>query len=96
MVGLSRGGAHVWRGIRFDHGGNSGTNIVFGGNVLRFRVLCERSRLDGKDALALTYEKNPWPASRLRDELRSIGPGLALGATLLGSTVIAWCGLAKS
>ena len=76
-----------WRGNEFDHGGNSGTNLVFGSKVWRFKAQLLPSELDGAPTLALTYgEKafgNPWPVSALKDELRAVGPGIAIGPMLL-------------
>jgi hypothetical protein len=72
-----------WKGKEFDHGGNSGTNALFGRKVCRFRAHVERSELDGKPTLALTYHEkafgNPWPISAVKDELRAVGSGIAIG-----------------
>ncbi|AUX40871.1 hypothetical protein SOCE26_022730 [Sorangium cellulosum] len=76
-----------WKGNEFDHGGNSGTNLVLGSKVCRFKAQRLPSELDGEPTLALTYgEKafgNPWPVSALKDELRAVGPGFAIGPMLL-------------
>ncbi|NUP10608.1 MAG: hypothetical protein HOW73_31560 [Polyangiaceae bacterium] len=93
VLGLSRGGSIVWQGIEFDHGGNSGKNAVFGRGALRFRAERGSSFLDSMPALVLTYDKAPWPFSKLRDELRTIGTGIALGATFAGDKLVAWFGL---
>jgi hypothetical protein len=66
-----------WDGVVFDHGGNAGANIVFGRKTGRFRAERQASWLDGAPSLVLTYPKAPW----LRDELRALGDGLALGLT---------------
>jgi hypothetical protein len=49
-----------------------------------FKVKLESSQLDGKPCVRLDYGQpgNPWPVSRIRDELREVSPGLYLGVTL--------------
>lgn len=93
--GLSRGLRPIWKGLTFDHGGNSGTNRYLGGRALRFRSERAPSKLDDRPALVLTYEKALWPMSSLRDELRTIMPGVAIGPIFIGDTVVAWMALAK-
>src|SRR5262245_54895909 len=44
-----------WRGKAFDHGGNSGQNVVLGRRGFRFHAEVEGSQLDGRPALVLTY-----------------------------------------
>ena len=77
------GGLMPWRGKTFDHGGNSGQNVLLNRRAFRFQAEVALSRLDGRPALALTYDApahgNPWPISALRDELRTVGPGVAIG-----------------
>jgi hypothetical protein len=72
-----------WRGKVFDHGGNSGQNVVFGKRVLRFRADVAPSILDGEPTLVLRYDSptfhNPWPIRAIVDELRSVDQGVALG-----------------
>jgi len=72
-----------WRAKTFDHGGNSGQDVVFGRRVFRFQAERGPSQVDGLPALVLTYDapvhKNPWPVRALRDELRTVGPGIAIG-----------------
>lgn len=92
---LSRGTALVWRGLRFDHGGNSGVNRLVRGESLRFHAERGPSKLDGAPALVLTYEKSPWPLKNLRDELRTVSSGVAMGPTYLGDTIVAWFGLSR-
>jgi hypothetical protein len=100
---LLRAGAGVlpWQGKTFDHGGNSGQNMVLGRRVLRFRAEGGASQIDGQPALILTYDApayaNPWPLRTLRDELRTVGPGIAVGAVIAGGSgtpiTLAWFGL---
>lgn len=92
---LSKGTSLAWRGIRFDHGGNSGINLTRNGESVRFHAECCASKLDGKPALVLTYEKSPWPLRGLRDELRTVSPGLAIGPTYWGDTILCWFGLTR-
>jgi hypothetical protein len=90
-----------WRGKTFDHGGNSGQNVFFGRHVLRFHTHVGPSEIDGKPTLVLSYDepayKNPWPFRAIRDELRSVGPGIAIGPAFFvggGSPkVVLWFGL---
>jgi hypothetical protein len=67
----------------FDHGGNSGTNVLLGKKVFRFRAEFAASELDGAPALALRYAdkalRNPWPIRAVTDELRTVGSGFAIG-----------------
>jgi len=72
-----------WQGKDFDQGGNAGANIVFGRRVVRFGTDIAPSEIDGQPTLVLNYGdpafKNPWPVSAIRDELRTIASGLAIG-----------------
>lgn len=76
-----------WRGKVFDHGGNSGQNVVFGQRMLRFSAEVGPSVIDGRPALILDYGvaayHNPWPVRALRDELRTVGEGIAIGPAVL-------------
>ena len=97
LRGLSRGTSVVWQGITFDHGGNGGTNRFFGNRsfgkgTMRFRAERGDSKLDGRPALVLTYEKSPWPISKVRDELRTIGPQIAVCASFSGDDLVGWFG----
>jgi hypothetical protein len=91
-----------WRGKVFDHGGNAGQNVLVGGKrVVRFRAQRAPSALDGQPTLALSYDEpafgNPWPLTRVVDELRMIDDGVAIGPALLragsGLKVVLWFGL---
>ena len=93
------GGLLPWRGKTFDHGGNSGQNVVLGKRMLRFQSEVGPSRLDGRPALILTYDLpvhgNPWPIRAIRDELRSVGQGVAVGPAIAGAggAPLLWFGL---
>ncbi len=84
-----------WDGVAFDHGGNGGVNIVFGKKTGRFRAVREPSWLDGAPCLALQYPSAAW----LRDELRTVGDGLALGLTFVSigerRSPVVWFGLSR-
>jgi hypothetical protein len=75
-----------WRGKVFDHGGNSGQNVVLGRKVFRFHAEVGPSVIDQRPALTLTYDaeayQNPWMVRVLRDELRTVGPGIAIGPAI--------------
>jgi hypothetical protein len=92
---IARSGA--WTGVGFDHGGNAGYNRVLGNQrTMRFRAGVEASKLDGGPVLALTYDRSPWPISALRDELRAVGPGMAIAATFFGDRLVLWFGLQRA
>ncbi len=87
----------LWSGVGFDHGGNAGFNRFLGGEILRFRATVEPSDLDERPALVLHYDRAAWPFSSLRDELRTVAPGVALGAFFLRAgqrrRLLGWFGL---
>jgi hypothetical protein len=93
---LSRGGAAIWQGIHFDHGGNAGSHLVFGKQFLRFRVELTASALDAAPALVLRYTKAGPIFAKLHAELRNCGEGLAMGPVFLGKSVIGWVGLTRA
>ena len=84
-----------WSGVVFDHGGCAGANRVFGREVARFRAERAASLLDGGAALILSYDAESKLLAGLRDELRRIGPGIALGATFVRGQLAGWFGLTK-
>jgi hypothetical protein len=96
-------GPMPWRGKVFDHGGNSGQNVIFGKRMFRFHAEGGASLLDGRPTLVLRYDhaayNNPWPTTRIVDELRTVGPGIAIGpAYYLGSgspSLVLWFGLGR-
>lgn len=91
------GRSSFWAGVGFDHGGNAGFNRWLGAKAHRFRTAVESSELDGRPALVLKYERNAWPVSTLRDELRTVRPGMALGPFYVQAGgryhLIGWMGL---
>lgn len=92
-----------WKGKEFDHGGNSGMNLVFGKKVCRFRAHLLESEVDGKPTLALTYKEksfqNPWPVRAMKGELRTVGAGIAIGPVLVEwggrQHLVLWFGLER-
>lgn len=76
-----------WKGKAFDHGGNGGSNVLFGRRVIRFRTESTASLLDGRPTLVLRYDepafRNPWPIRTIVDELRTVGTGIAIGPAFL-------------
>ena len=100
IVRLLSSGPTPWKGKTFDHGGNSGQNLVFGTPRFRFRAEVAPSAIDGKPALRLLYADpafaNPWPVRDVSDELRSVAPGMAIGPVLLHGRVLGWFGLERS
>jgi hypothetical protein len=94
-------GLFPWEGKTFDHGGNSGKNLILGNALVRFRAEVAPSALDGNPALVLSYDvaeyKNPWPLRAITDELRTVGNGIAIGPALFkrgaSPRVLLWFGL---
>jgi hypothetical protein len=92
-----------WQGKVFEPSGSAGQNVVFGRRTASFRVEHADSVIDGKPTLLLRYDdpadKNPWPIRAIRDELRSVGQGLAIGPFLFvqgpTSRVVGWWGLER-
>jgi hypothetical protein len=78
-----------WKGKEFELGGNEGANILLGRRVARFRTEIAPSDIDGQLTLSLSYAdpafKNPWPVSAIRDELRTIASGVAIGPAFFES-----------
>jgi hypothetical protein len=101
IVRALAGGLLPWEGKTFDHGGNSGQNVVLGRRAFRFHAEVGPSRIDGRPALVLTYDGeahgNPWPLRAIVDELRTAGEGLAIGPAFFvgrgGATELLWFGL---
>jgi hypothetical protein len=91
----------AWTGKVFDHGGNSGRDVFFGKKLFRFHAEVGPSLFDGQPALILSYREpgyhNPWPFRSIRNELRMVGEGIAIGPSLVeragAPTVLFWFGL---
>jgi hypothetical protein len=100
LVRALSAGPTPWKGTTFDHGGNSGQNLILGKPRFRFRAEVAPSALDGKPALRLLYADpafaNPWLVRDVVDELRSVGLGVAIGPVLLRGRTLGWFGLERA
>jgi hypothetical protein len=98
-------GAVPWKGKRFD-GAGSGTNVVFGQQKVPFGYELGTSDLDGEPTLVIRYDRsedgNPWPIRNIKDELRTVADGVAIGPALFSATeggnrkVVLWFGLERA
>jgi hypothetical protein len=98
-------GALPWKGKVFEADG-TGKNVVWGGRVVPFAYEKGPSSIDGAEALVLRYDRpehrNPWPVRNVRDELRTIADGIAIGPALFAPTaggeqkVLLWFGLTRA
>ncbi|MEM6791886.1 MAG: hypothetical protein AAF715_30485 [Myxococcota bacterium] len=86
---LVRGASIAFRGAgkHFESGGTGGRDLVWGRATFRFRCEVAPSRVDGAPSLRLSYDGlgNPGVVAPRIDELRRVGPTVALGATWLRS-----------
>lgn len=89
-----------WQGKRFESGGTSGADVVFGRDALRFRCELGDSLVDGQPTLVMAYDglDNPWPFARGIDELRKVGESVAIGPGFQSAEggVFLWYGLELS
>lgn len=81
LVRALASGAMPWRGKVFD-GMGGGANVVLGQRLGAFRHEPGASMIDGRPALLLRYDAQPWPLRAVVDELRTIGDGIAIGPAL--------------
>lgn len=98
------GGVMPWKGKRFD-GAGTGRNVVFGRQIVPFGYDLGPSDLDGQPTLVIRYDRsedrNPWPVRNIRDELRTIADGVAIGPALFSPSergarkVVLWFGLER-
>jgi hypothetical protein len=85
---LAASRAFPWRGKAFESTGperGAGLNrIVLAGRHFPFATRVEPSALDGRPAVLLDYDdpRNPWVIRKVRDELRTVAPGLFLGPAM--------------
>lgn len=94
----------LWQGKTFGPDG-SGANVVLGRPLARFVFETEPSALDGKPALVLRYDfplhNNLWPLRNVRDELRTVADGIAIGPAHFSMSasgerkVLLWFGLER-
>ena len=71
----------VWKGKVFDRDKGELRNEIlpFGIEAVRAKVYRDESWLDGKETIVLDYSKTSLVARWIRDEIRTVGPGLYLG-----------------
>lgn len=104
LVQAMTGGLMPWKGKSFD-GMGSGKNLVFGRQAVPFAYETGPSDIDGEPTLVIQYSRaehgNPWPIRNIRDELRTVADGLAIGPALFSATesgdrrVFLWFGLER-
>lgn len=77
-----------WQGKVFDakKGVLKNKILSFGLNAIIAKVYKDASWLDGKECIVLDYSDTSFVASRVRDEIRQIGPNLYLGKVYWGKT----------
>jgi len=85
-TGLQSPGARLahrlaWRGKVFDAANGALVNKItrLSIHAIRATVYRQASWFDGQEAIILDYSKTSWVASRIRDEIREVSPGLYLG-----------------
>ena len=71
----------AWKGKVFDREKGELRNEIlpFGIDAVRAKVYRGDSWLDGKETIVLDYSKTSLVAHWIRDEIRTVGPGLYLG-----------------
>jgi hypothetical protein len=71
----------VWKGKVFDREKGELRNEIlpFGIEAIRAKVYRDESWSDGKETIVLDYSKTSLVARWIRDEIRTVGPGLYLG-----------------
>jgi hypothetical protein len=99
-----RGGSPLWQGKTFFADATA-INHMLGQKLVRLGVEEAFSELDGAPTLSLRYDlpqhRNPWPIRNVRDELRIVAEGIALGPALFSATsrgrreVLLWFGLQR-
>jgi len=76
----------TWQGKNFDAATGTLKNRItpFGLNAILAKVYKGESWLDEKDCIVLDYSETSTVAHWIRDEIRSIGPGMYLGVVYWG------------
>jgi len=76
----------VWQGKVFDPDKGELRNEVlpFGLHAIRAKVYRDASWLDDKEAIILDYSDTSLVAHWIRDEIRTVGPGVYLGLVYWG------------
>jgi hypothetical protein len=77
-----------WQGKNFDAATGTLKNRIlpFGLNAIIAKVYKGASWLDNKECIVLDYSETSLVASRIRDEIRQIGPGMYLGKVYWGKS----------
>jgi hypothetical protein len=77
-----------WQGKVFDaqKGVLKNRILAFGLEAVIAKVYTGKSWLDDKECIVLDYSETSVVASRVRDEIRQIGPGFYLGKVYWGKT----------
>jgi hypothetical protein len=80
----------AWQGKVFDPDKGELRNEIlpFGVKAIRAKVYRDESWLDGKEAIILDYSKTSLAAHWIRDEIRTVAPGLYLGLVYWDKTKI--------
>jgi hypothetical protein len=80
----------AWKGKVFNREQGELLNEVgpFGFNAVRAKVYKEASWLDGEEAIILDYSDTSLIAHWIRDEIRTVGPGVYLGLVYWEKTKI--------
>jgi hypothetical protein len=81
----------AWRGKVFNGQEGDLRNKVgpFGWKLVRAKVYKDASWFDGEETIVLDYSKTSFIASRIRDEIREIAPGVYLGLVFWGRKKVA-------
>jgi hypothetical protein len=76
----------AWQGKNFDGATGTLKNRItpFGLNAILAKVYKGESWLDQKDCIVLDYSETSTVAHWIRDEIRTIGPGMYLGVVYWG------------
>lgn len=84
--------ALVWQGKVFDMSAPPYNGVLvnkitpFSAFLVAAKVYRGDSWLDGKEAIIIDYSKTSFIASKIRDEIREVEPGLFLGKVWCGGT----------
>jgi hypothetical protein len=76
----------AWQGKVFDaaHGELRNKILPFGMKAIIAKVYKDKSWFDGQECIALDYSKTSLIAHWIRDEIRTVAPGLYLGIVFWG------------
>jgi len=85
----------AWRGKEVDDSGGSLRNLVgpLGTRAVRALVSRDRSLVDSAECVLIDYSTTSAVAAPVRDEIRSVGPGLYLGVVWVSGRRTGWFAL---